>query len=198
MVGFTAKLELPRFIPKEQILGKHVFDSELTHMGVANDWTYSFDGQVGIIVNMKKGKRKSSTAFVPLSKIDRVGEFILLKTKREKFIEDAKDLEYERNVKKRQKSKDEKERKRDRLNKNGQKQADELDFERLDAILLKKRKKSMEDAEKAVDERDAGDVRKGKKRKDEKKRKKERPKSEGAKYADELDFESLEAILLKK
>lgn len=89
MGDFTAKLELPQFIPKEQILGKYVFDSGIVCMGVVEDWTYSSDGEIKMVVRMKNAKNKCSTVLIPFSYIERVGQFILLKTKREKFGEDS-------------------------------------------------------------------------------------------------------------
>ena len=81
MGNFTAKLQLPKFIPKEQILGKDVFDSEVVSLGVVEDWTYSPDGEVKMVVLYKGESKKHSFILVPFSHIDRVGQFILLKTK---------------------------------------------------------------------------------------------------------------------
>ncbi|MCW4019646.1 MAG: hypothetical protein NWF14_00225 [Candidatus Bathyarchaeota archaeon] len=131
MTGFTARLELPRFIPKEQILGKHVYDSQVAHVGITNDWNYSSDGHVGIIVKIKNGK-KTSTAFIPFSQIDRVGEFILLKTDGAKLQIDIKEAEEPK------KTELEKNRKREKPKKTNSKYADEIDFEKLETILLKK------------------------------------------------------------
>jgi len=86
MGDFAAKLELPRFIPKEEILGKYVFDSEVVCIGLVEDWTYSSDGEIKMVVKAKDGA-KNSTVFIPFYHIDRVGQFVLLKTKRENFIE---------------------------------------------------------------------------------------------------------------
>ncbi len=90
MGNFTARLELPEFIPKEQILGKHVFDSEVVCMGLVEDWTYSRDGEITMVVKEKSKAKGTSTILIPFYEIDRVGQFILLKAKREKIMENHK------------------------------------------------------------------------------------------------------------
>ena len=81
MGNFTAKLELPRFIPKEQIFGKYVLDSEVVGIGLVEDWTYTPDGVVKMVVKRSDETKKNSTILIPFSHIAEVGEFILLKTK---------------------------------------------------------------------------------------------------------------------
>jgi hypothetical protein len=49
MGNFTAELTLPSFIPKEDILGKQVFDSKVC-IGRAVDWIYSSDGVIKMVV----------------------------------------------------------------------------------------------------------------------------------------------------
>lgn len=90
MGNFTARLELPEFIPKEQILGKHVFDSEVVCMGLVEDWTYSADGEINMVVKEKSKAKGTSAILIPFYEIDRVGQFILLRSKREKIIENQK------------------------------------------------------------------------------------------------------------
>ena len=84
MGDFTARLELPRFIPKEEILRKQVFDSEVVSLGRALDWTYTSDGEIKMIVKKRQGNDNLIT-LVPFSHIERVGETILLKTKIDKY-----------------------------------------------------------------------------------------------------------------
>jgi len=84
MGDFTARLELPRFIPKEEILKKQVFDSEVVSLGRAMDWTYTSDGVIKMIVKKRQGNDNLIT-LVPFSHIERVGETILLKTKMDKY-----------------------------------------------------------------------------------------------------------------
>ncbi len=90
MPGFTAKLELPEYIPKEQILGKHVFDSEVVYVGVVRDWTYSPDGQIKLVINTEGTDRKDGGILIPFSFISKVGQFILLKVSKSKFGENVK------------------------------------------------------------------------------------------------------------
>jgi len=86
MGNFTAKLELPQFIPKEEILGKYVFDSEVVCIGLVEDWTYTPDGVVKMVVKVESGSNNGSTILIPFSYIDRGGQFVLLKAEREKFV----------------------------------------------------------------------------------------------------------------
>jgi len=86
MGGFTAKLDLPTFIPREEILGKQVFDSEIVCIGSVKDWTYSSDGIIKMVVKRDDDAKKASL-LIPFSYIDRVGEFIMLKIKRYEFEE---------------------------------------------------------------------------------------------------------------
>jgi len=84
MGDFTAHLELPRFIPKEEIMKKQVFDSEVVCLGRVQDWTYLSDGEIKMIVKRREGTDTLIT-MIPFSHIERVGEFILLKTKGDKY-----------------------------------------------------------------------------------------------------------------
>jgi len=102
MGDFTAHLELPRFIPKEEIMKKQVFDSEVVCLGRVHDWTYLSDGEIKMIVKRREGTDTLVT-FVPFSHIERVGEFILLKTKGDKYKvskQRAREGKEERNSKK--------------------------------------------------------------------------------------------------
>ncbi len=132
MGNFAAKLELPRFIPKEEILGKHVLDSEVVYVGLVEDWTYSHDGIIKMVIKTKKETKTALTLLVPFSHIDRVGQFILLKTKMERFVEHLPQPigrhQMERTDEK------EKTKKQDEL-----KHFDELDKQKLDKLIKKKR-----------------------------------------------------------
>lgn len=104
MGDFTAHLELPRFIPKEEIMKKQVFDSEVVCLGRVHDWTYLSDGEIKMIVKRREGTDTLVT-FVPFSHIERVGEFILLKTKGDKYKvskQRAKENKEEKSNKKRE------------------------------------------------------------------------------------------------
>jgi len=129
MAGFTAKLELPRFIPKEEILGKHVFDSGLAYLGIAMDWTYTSDGQIRVVVSKDHSSKKDSFALIPFSHIDRVGQFILLRTSEEEFIEETGEPE------KPEEKPSEKPRKEEVPKDQKLKYADEIDEEKLNAIV---------------------------------------------------------------
>jgi len=87
MGDFTAKLELPEFIPKEMILGKYVLDSEVRKIGIIKDWTYSTDGKIKMIVKTRNLKNKTTIILIPFSHIERVGQFVLLKTKVIEFMQ---------------------------------------------------------------------------------------------------------------
>ncbi len=89
MGNFTARLELPYFIPKDDLLGKQVFDSEIVCVGTVKDWTYSEDGIIKMIVKADDGKKE--TMLVPFYTIEKVGQFIMLKTKRKEFVQASKD-----------------------------------------------------------------------------------------------------------
>jgi len=128
MVGFTAKLELPRFIPVEELLGKHVFDSGLVHIGVTRNWTYSPDGQVKLVVKKDAGGKSSSIALVPFSHIDRVGQVILLKTSGVKYIMTSKEQAESEEVKQAIEEAPESRK---------LKYADEIDQEKLNALIRK-------------------------------------------------------------
>jgi len=73
MGDFTARLELPRFIPKEEILRKQVFDSEVVCLGRAMDWTYTSDGEIKMVVRKRQGNDDLVT-LVPFSHIEREEE----------------------------------------------------------------------------------------------------------------------------
>ena len=87
MRDFSAILELPMFIPKEQILGKYVFDSEVVCIGSVEDWTYSSDGVVKMVVHRENEANGTSTVLIPFNHIGRVGQFVLLRTRREEYID---------------------------------------------------------------------------------------------------------------
>lgn len=79
--SFRAKLVLPRYIPKEELLGKFVFDENLSRLGQTVDWTYSPDGRVSMVVGgggfsqaLKRGER----LLVPFECIKNASQFILL------------------------------------------------------------------------------------------------------------------------
>jgi sporulation protein YlmC with PRC-barrel domain len=80
MGNFTARLELPKFIPKEEIMRKRVFDSELLCLGRVQDWTYTPDGEIKMVVKRKE-KDDTLTTLVPFSHIEKVGDTVLLKTR---------------------------------------------------------------------------------------------------------------------
>lgn len=81
---FRATLELPEYIPKERVLGKDVFDSEVEKVGRVRDWDYKPDGVIYLVVDRDGGnpsKRKKPNArevLIPFANVDRVGDFILL------------------------------------------------------------------------------------------------------------------------
>jgi len=95
--SFTAKLELPRFIPKEEILGKEVFDSEILYVGSAKDWTYSSDGIIKMVIKAETSVDRAPI-LIPFYHIDRVGEFIMLKIKRKEFTEKSFDKIAHKNI----------------------------------------------------------------------------------------------------
>ena len=81
MGGFTAKLELPEYIPKEEILRKQVFDAEIKFIGPVMDWTYSSDGTIKMVVRNEDDPTKIPI-LVPFFQIHTVGEHVILKVKR--------------------------------------------------------------------------------------------------------------------
>jgi len=137
MGNFIAKLELPRFIPKEQIIGKYILDSDVVCLGVVEDWTYSPDGEVKMIVGPPPpiDEAKKKYILVPFSDIDRVGQFILLKSTKENL----------ENVKLKGEGKDEDKDKIEKKvegTKNELKTFDEIDHKIFDKFLKIKRKSS--------------------------------------------------------
>jgi sporulation protein YlmC with PRC-barrel domain len=79
--GYTATLRLPKYYPKEEVLGKVVFDHELDRVGQAVDWTYTSSGTVSLVVSGRSLRgmlKEGDSLFVPFEYIDRVGNFILL------------------------------------------------------------------------------------------------------------------------
>ncbi len=78
--SFTAVLRLPKYIPKEKLIGKVVFDLDLNSMGKSIDWTYTPSGQISLIVSdvSKQNPKNSDGILVPFEYIERVGDFILL------------------------------------------------------------------------------------------------------------------------
>lgn len=84
MDSFTAQFELPKFIPKEEIMGKRVFDSEVVYLGIVEDWTYASDGEIKMVVKKREGT-EILRALISFSHIDRVGQFILLKKKGDEY-----------------------------------------------------------------------------------------------------------------
>jgi hypothetical protein len=78
--GFTAKLKLPKYIPKDRILGRYVFDFDLERIGKAVDWTYTPEGQVVLIVSGKgvEGRLGAEDIHVPFEYIERASKIILL------------------------------------------------------------------------------------------------------------------------
>ena len=125
MGNFIAKLELPKFIPKEQILGKQVFDSEVLCIGLVEDWTYSSEGEIKMVVKIESEDKSNSTVTIPFSYIERVGQFVLLKTKRNQFIEKLKQQTY---------SEGEKKAKKENLENNQSKYFNELDKKKIDQL----------------------------------------------------------------
>ena len=79
--GYTATLRLPRYYPKEELIGKVVFDYELDRVGQAVDWTYTPGGTVSLVVtgrSLRNMLKEGDSLSVPFEYIDRVGNFILL------------------------------------------------------------------------------------------------------------------------
>jgi sporulation protein YlmC with PRC-barrel domain len=87
--GFTATLRLPRYYPKEELLGKAVFDYELDRVGQVVDWTYTPSGIISLVVSGRtlRGMLKEGDSLsVSFECIDRVGNFILLSKPLEALI----------------------------------------------------------------------------------------------------------------
>jgi len=87
--GFTATLRLPRYYPKEELLGKVVFDYELDRVGQVVDWTYTPSGIISLVVSGRtlRGMLKEGDCLsVSFECIDRVGNFILLSKPLEALI----------------------------------------------------------------------------------------------------------------
>jgi sporulation protein YlmC with PRC-barrel domain len=87
--GFTATLRLPRYYPKEELLGKVVFDHELDRVGQVVDWTYTPSGVISLVVSGRvlRGMLKEGDSLsVSFECIDRVGNFILLSKPLEALI----------------------------------------------------------------------------------------------------------------
>lgn len=79
--GFTATLRLPKYIPKDRLLGKVVFDYDLERIGQVIDWTYTPEGRISLVVSgkgMGKSLKGGDSVFIPFEYIERVGRFILL------------------------------------------------------------------------------------------------------------------------
>jgi len=151
MGSFTARLDLPGFIPKERILGKYVFASDVVCIGFVRDWTYSPDGEIKMVVKPENAPKNASTILIPFYHIDRVGQFILLRTKSERFMEEIKKETEKESVpnvelkpseiigsqKQETKGKGEKEGKKEKL-KNGElKHFDEFDKKKLNQFIKK-------------------------------------------------------------
>ena len=79
--GFTATLSLPKYIPKDRLLGRVVFDYDLERIGQAVNWTYTPEGQISLIVSgddLKERLKGDDTVLIPFRYIDRAGRVILL------------------------------------------------------------------------------------------------------------------------
>lgn len=79
--GFTATLRLPKYIPKDSLLGKIVFDYDLERIGQVIDWTYTPEGNISLVVSGKdlgKSLKGGDRLLIPFEHIERVGKFILL------------------------------------------------------------------------------------------------------------------------
>ena len=85
MGKFKAKMELPRFVSKEEILGKDVYDSNLVYVGTAKDCDYTSDGTIEMIL---KSNSERIPTLILLNQIDRVGDHILLKVSITQFKKD--------------------------------------------------------------------------------------------------------------
>ncbi len=85
MGKFRAELELPRFILRDDILGKEVFDNNLLYVGKVADWDYSSDGIIKMIL---KNDNIKLSIIIPFYFIEKVGNFIELKVSRTQFIKD--------------------------------------------------------------------------------------------------------------
>jgi len=138
MGGFTAKLELPAFVPKREILGKQVFDRELVCIGAVKDWDIFPDGLIKIVV--KTDKRKNPI-LVPFSHIKIVGDLIMLKTRRNEYGETVEEVQ-EGELK----SSDEIDPKKGEL-----KSFDEIDIGKIDRLVNKAELKDFETDQKKID-----------------------------------------------
>lgn len=85
MGNFKAQLELPRFISRDEILGKDVFDYNLLYVGRVADWTYDSDGTIKMVLRNDNNK---ISIIIPFYFIEKVGTYIELKVSRTQFIKD--------------------------------------------------------------------------------------------------------------
>ena len=89
MGKFKAQMELPRFVSKEEILGKEVYDADLLYMGTAKDCAWASDGIIRMIL---KDDDNKIAIIVPFHHIKEVGAYIKLKVSQTKFIKDNEDI----------------------------------------------------------------------------------------------------------
>ena len=85
MGKFKAQMELPRFVSKEEILEKEVFDSDLLYVGTVKDWTFTSDGIMKMVL---KNDENKISILVPFYYIEKIGAHIKLKVSRTQFIRD--------------------------------------------------------------------------------------------------------------
>jgi sporulation protein YlmC with PRC-barrel domain len=106
--GFEALLILPKYIPKNKIIGKHVFDYDLKRVGQAVDWTYTQEGEVSLIVSGLSNEDFLTTnknIFVPFRYIERAKKIIILSKSIKKILEDKKRREVYKQKKQKESSK---------------------------------------------------------------------------------------------
>ena len=140
MGNFTAKLALPRYISKDGVLRKYVFDSELQCIGFARDWTYTSDGDVKIVVGAENESGSSPDFLIPFSQIEKIGQFIVLKTKKKSSwkLEKKPENTEESILEGTEISKSSNSKKREDKTENNLKYFTEIDEEKLDLLLKKK------------------------------------------------------------
>ncbi len=62
------------FLKREDVVGKTVIDGKGDSLGVVKDIAFSIRGEIAFVVEKKDG----STVTVPLAKVERIGEYIVL------------------------------------------------------------------------------------------------------------------------
>ncbi|RLE58650.1 MAG: hypothetical protein DRJ35_07495 [Thermoprotei archaeon] len=62
------------YLKREDVVGKKVIDGKANEMGVVKDIAFSTRGEIAFLVEKKDGSMET----VPLSKVERIGEYIVL------------------------------------------------------------------------------------------------------------------------